>query len=65
MVALPERSWPSVVIATRQPLLIPPMMLKTGAREPSKNSWPNSAAPEIIRSGRFSTPFSAVNGSST
>ena len=50
--ARPPRSWPSVVIATRQPLLSPPMTLNSGARTASMKSSQNSAAPDICLIGR-------------
>ncbi len=56
MVAAPPRSYPSVVIATRQPRPSPPITLKIGARTPSMKSSQNSAAPDICLIGRYVMP---------
>src|SRR5258705_9971395 len=64
MVAAPPRSYPSVVMATFQPLLSPPMTLNSGTRTPSMKSSQNSAAPDICLIGRYWTP-GCLNGNKT
>ena len=50
------RSAASVVFATAQPLLSPPMMFSAGTRPSSMKTSLKSARPVISRSGRTSTP---------
>jgi len=57
VVALPPRSLPSVVMVTRQPLFMPPMMLATGARDSVRNVSVKCDAPWGWRIGRSSMPF--------
>ena len=52
----PARSAASVVLATAQPLLSPPIMFASGTRAPSRKTSLNIARPVISRSGRISTP---------
>ena len=61
--ALPPRSLPSVVIATRHPLLRPPMTLNSGARQPSMYSWLKPEPPVAWRSGRMVMPLSFIGAS--
>ena len=53
----PARSFISVVLATAQPLLSPPIRELSGATASSRNTSLNIACPVISTSGRISTPF--------
>ena len=59
---MPLRSKNSVVLATAQPLLSPPMRSASSTTASSKNTSLNSARPVISRSGRMVTPgWSSLN----
>ena len=51
------RSFMSVVLATAQPLLSPPISALSGVVASSRNTSLNMAWPVISTSGRISTPF--------
>ena len=55
--AAPPRSLPKVVMATRHPLLSPPMTLNNGARAWSMNVSANPLPPVICLIGRNSIPL--------
>ena len=59
---MPLRSKNSVVLATAQPLLSPPIRSASSTTASSKNTSLNSARPVISRSGRMVTPgWSSLN----